>query len=178
MKDKFFLANKDTALIAQIKMVLWDFDGVFTDNTVWVCEDGKESVRCCRSDGIGLKRLNNIGVKSMVLSTENNPVVSVRTLKLGVSCIQACVNKKEECLRLSVLHGIELSKIAFVGNDINDLEALRAVGFPIAVRDSYPEILAVARYVTRRKGGRGAVREVCDWIVGIFLKESCQNNER
>lgn len=165
-------SNKFQGHFFNVKLVIFDFDGVFTDNMVYVSDEGKEFVRCCRGDGIGLERLKKIGVGSFIVSTEKNPVVSVRASKLGIPCIQGCLNKREECLRLSSSLGIGVANIAFVGNDINDLGALELVGFPIAVKDSHSDVLAVVLYVTEHLGGHGAVREICDLIVKAYTERS------
>jgi YrbI family 3-deoxy-D-manno-octulosonate 8-phosphate phosphatase len=145
-----------------VRLVVFDFDGVFTDNTVFVFEDGREAVRCTRADGLGLRKLDRLGVKYMVLSTETNPVVSARCRKLKVPCVQGCEDKPA---RLDVLlreAGLGPAEVAYVGNDINDEGCLRRVGLPVVVHDAHPAVLALAAYRTVTPGGRGAVREVCD----------------
>lgn len=155
-----------TAEWAQIALVVFDFDGVFTDNTVWVDQDGRESVRCWRSDGLGLQRLRQAGIHAWIVSTETNPVVSARAAKLRLPVRQSVENKAAAVAQISQELGVRLADTAFVGNDINDVAAMRVVGWPIAVADAYPEAVAVARWVTTRPGGHGAVREVCDRLVG------------
>lgn len=148
----------------RVKLAAFDFDGVFTDNTVYVGQDGNEMVRCCRSDGIGLKRLKDAGVAAVVLSAEANPVVQKRCAKLGVPCVSGCGDKLPALKEIIASRGVRASETCFVGNDLPDVECLKHVGFPVAVRGSYGELLAVARYVTKTDGGKGAVREVCDLI--------------
>jgi YrbI family 3-deoxy-D-manno-octulosonate 8-phosphate phosphatase len=150
--------------LAEVRLAAFDFDGVFTDNTVWVDESGTESVRCWRGDGLGLSALRRAGVETVVISTEVNRVVGVRCQKLGVPCHQACENKIEALRSIALDLGCSLRETAFVGNDINDLECLREVGVPIVVADAHPDVRHVAAYTTLARGGRGAVREVCDLI--------------
>ena len=149
-------------LLKSIRLVAFDFDGVFTDNRVYVFQDGTEAVACYRSDGIGLRQLDRLGIHSVVISTEANPVVSERCKKLKVRCFQAVDDKlallKGICADLSVT----LLQTAFVGNDVNDLDCLKSVGLPIVVKDSHHEVLPHALYRTSARGGYGAVREVCD----------------
>lgn len=152
------------ALFATIQVVAFDFDGVFTDNTVYVTQDGIESVRCWRSDGIGLSRLRGVGVEPLILSTELNPVVGVRAKKLKTECIQGIEDKAAAIVDFCRARGVDPACAAFVGNDVNDIPAFKAVGLPIAVSDSYPEIFAHVLYRTATPGGHGAVREVCDLI--------------
>lgn len=148
-----------------VKLVVFDFDGVFTDNTVYVSQDGTESVRCWRSDGLGVTKLKEAGVHTAIVSTEANPVVSARSRKLSMRCVQSCDDKAAAVRALADEHGLSLADVAFVGNDINDLACLRLVGLPIVVRDAHADVIDAAAYRTTAPGGRGAVREVCDAIV-------------
>lgn len=152
-------------LFKKIKAIAFDFDGVFTDNTVQVDQNGVESVRCWRSDGLGLSRVQKLGLKTLIISTEANPVVSVRAQKLNTDCIQGVEDKAATIGEWAESLGISLANIGFVGNDINDIPALKKVGLPIGVSDAYEEISAFIKYRTRKQGGYGAVREVCDLIV-------------
>jgi YrbI family 3-deoxy-D-manno-octulosonate 8-phosphate phosphatase len=149
-------------IVRRVRLVVFDFDGVFTDNTVYVDQDGRESVRCWRSDGLGLARLAGLGIDAMILSTETNSVVSARAEKLGLPCIQGQKDKGAALGRILADAGVDAADAAFVGNDINDADCLRAVGLPIVVADAYDEIAGLAMYRTTAPGGRGAVREVCD----------------
>lgn len=151
-------------LLIGVRLVAFDFDGVFTDNTVYVTQDGIESVRCWRSDGIGLTRLRSTGVHTLILSTEINPVVSARAHKLKTPLKQGLEDKAVAILDTCRELGIEPEHAMFVGNDINDIPAFKAVGLPVAVGDSYPEIFPHVLYRTTKPGGYGAVREVCDLI--------------
>lgn len=151
-------------LLASIQLVVFDFDGVFTDNTVYVNQNGIESVRCWRSDGLGLSRLRDIGVKTFIISTESNPVVTIRANKLKIDCKQGVENKSLVLLNICSDLGIAPENTMFVGNDINDVPAFSSVGFPVAVADAYSEVTAHILFRTEKKGGFGAVREVCDLI--------------
>jgi YrbI family 3-deoxy-D-manno-octulosonate 8-phosphate phosphatase len=154
-----------TGLIEQLALVVFDFDGVFTDNRVIVDETGREAVCCWRGDGIGLSALRAIGLEAVVLSTEVNPVVSRRCEKLKIACTQACEDKLAGGHALIEARGLSFEQLCFVGNDINDLPLLQVVGLPIVVADAHPAVLDVARYQTRTPGGLGAVREICDLLV-------------
>lgn len=151
-------------VLAGIRLVAFDFDGVFTDNMVYVAQDGVESVRCWRSDGLGLARLREIGVQVLILSTEVNPVVSARANKLKTPCKQGIVDKAATILETCRELGVNPAQTAFVGNDINDIPAFKVIGLPIAVADAYSEIIPHVLYQTARSGGHGSVREVCDII--------------
>lgn len=152
------------ALLQTIRLVAFDFDGVFTDNMVYVLEDGREAVRCSRADGIGLRALERLGILPVILSTETNRVVAARAAKLKIRCVHGLEDKLGSLVSLAGEMGIELSECAFVGNDVNDAACLRAVGLPIVVQDAHPDVLGLARFKTETRGGYGAVREVCDWF--------------
>jgi YrbI family 3-deoxy-D-manno-octulosonate 8-phosphate phosphatase len=154
-------------LIRRVRVVGFDFDGVFTDNAVYVFEDGREAVRCSRSDGLGLRRLEAVGVVPVIISTEANPVVTRRSKKLRIRCIQGVDDKVAAFAEILEEHGVGFDDAAFVGNDINDIECMQRVALPISVGDAYPELDRIARYRTRRRGGEGAVREVCELIAEV-----------
>ena len=144
--------------------MVFDFDGVFTDNRVWISQDGVESVACLRSDGLGLKRIRESGVGAMILSTEKNQVVKVRAEKLQLDCIHGSDDKLLDLE--SELSRRELSpdEVAYVGNDINDVSCLEKCGLGVVVQDAWPEACAVADLQLQRCGGQGAVREFCDLL--------------
>ena len=150
--------------LCEVRLVVFDFDGVFTDNKVIVSEEGVESVSCNRSDGLGLHRLRELGVEAMILSTETNRVVSVRAEKLRLPCIQGCNDKLKALLSEVNGRGLNLGEVAFVGNDINDADCLSNVGCSVVVADAYEEVVPLADIVLSRRGGYGAVREFCDLI--------------
>jgi len=149
-----------------VRLVVTDFDGVLTDDAVWVDQNGCESVRCYRGDGYGSGLLKKAGIEVCVLSTERNPVVSARCKKLDVLCVQNCTDKLTAIRRLADERGLTAAQVAFIGNDLNDLEALQWVGIPVAVADAHPEILKASTLRTTKKGGFGAFREVVEWMVG------------
>ena len=152
-------------LLRRIRLVVFDFDGVFTDNRVLVSEDGHESVFCSRADGLGVQLLQKSGVPCVVLSTEKNPVVGARCRKLGLECIQGRWNKVAALDGLVADKQIPWSTVAYVGNDVNDLACLERAGVSVCVADAHPSVRAVSRLVTKRPGGDGAVREICEWIL-------------
>jgi 3-deoxy-D-manno-octulosonate 8-phosphate phosphatase (KDO 8-P phosphatase) len=157
-------------LLARVRLGAFDFDGVFTDNFVYVSERGEESVRCWRSDGLGLEKLRSIGIPSIILSTEANPVVGVRASKLKTKCIQGVQDKSVALSTYCAENRIALESVMFVGNDINDIPAFKIVGLPVGVNDSHPDIFEYVLYLTENKGGSGAVREVCDLVFTAHKK--------
>lgn len=159
-------ANKGLySQLNNIRMVAFDFDGVFTDNKVIVSQDGTESVICNRSDGLGISYIKKLGIHVIVISTEQNPVVSARCNKLEIPCFQGISNKFEVLMEQAGKHGITLDKISYMGNDTNDLECIRKVGFPVCVCDAHNDVKPEVKYITTNCGGHGAVRELCDLII-------------
>jgi YrbI family 3-deoxy-D-manno-octulosonate 8-phosphate phosphatase len=165
------IGKKVKEVIRRLRLIVFDFDGVFTDNMVYVFQDGREAVRCSRGDGMGLRKLKAAGIEALVLSMEKNPVVSARCKKLKITCIQGCENKAARLKELARKKKVDLTQVAFMGNDINDLECLKIVGLPIIVKDAHPDVRSAAVYTTGLPGGQGAVREVCDMIAAIKMNE-------
>ncbi|OZG74868.1 hypothetical protein BTA51_00185 [Hahella sp. CCB-MM4] len=155
-----------------IKAVAFDFDGVFTDNSVYVSQHGEETVRCVRSDGIGLSKLKRLGIPHVIISTEANPVVTQRANKLGIDVVQNVERKDVELRKWASEIGVELEDIAFVGNDDNDLDALGVAGIPICVWDATSSVKDVCVHITEARGGHGAVREICELILDSHESDS------
>lgn len=156
------MLNND--LLSTVRLIAFDFDGVFTDNAVYVTQDGVESVRCWRSDGLGLSRLRSVGVQAFIISTETNPVVTIRAQKLKLPCKQGVEDKAAGILAACKELLIDPQQTMFVGNDINDIPAFQSIGVPVGVADAYPEIYPYVLYRTQKPGGFGAVREICDLV--------------
>lgn len=154
-----------------VGLLVFDFDGVFTDNRVWVTEDGKEAVACHRGDGMGLALLKEHGIEPFVLSTESNPVVTARCRKLGVDCQQSLGDKGAALRNLVQQKGLDMASVVYVGNDVNDLDCMRIAGYAVAVADAHPTVLSEADLVLQTRGGYGAVRELCDLIIKQLEEE-------
>jgi YrbI family 3-deoxy-D-manno-octulosonate 8-phosphate phosphatase len=146
------------------KLVVFDFDGVFTDNRVLVDQDGKESVFCDRGDGMAIEWLRNAGIRGLILSKERNPVVEARAKKVGLPVAQAVDGKAAYLREWCANEGIDLSDVVYLGNDLNDLECFAIVGCSVAVSDAAPQVLEAADLILSRRGGRGAIRELIDSI--------------
>ncbi len=170
-QDKLSAASLLEEHIRTVRLVAFDFDGVFTDNMVYVFQDGSEAVRCFRGDGLGLRKLERLGIATVIISTETNPVVTARSRKLGIRCVQGCEDKQVVLESIARELGLSLTQIAFVGNDVNDLPCLTSVGLPIVVRDAHPDVIPYARYQTQTSGGYGAVREICDLFERVLMSE-------
>jgi N-acylneuraminate cytidylyltransferase len=146
----------------KISLLVFDFDGVMTDNRVWVDENGHEFVAANRSDSLGLKALAARGIKSMVISTETNKVVSARCKKMDISVMQGIEEKGVVLKKFLLENHINPQEVVFMGNDINDLPCFEEVGCGVVVADAQVQALQAADIVLTRNGGFGAVRELCD----------------
>lgn len=156
--------KKRTALPFHLDGLVFDFDGVMTDNAVYISENGHESVRCDRSDGYGIEMLRKAQIPMLILSKERNPVVSARAVKLQIPVSQAKDDKLQVLKSWAVDNSLSLEKIVYVGNDINDLECMEQVGCAVAVADSHSVVIQAADIVLTRAGGHGAIRELAELI--------------
>ncbi|MFK7825804.1 MAG: SIS domain-containing protein [Oligoflexales bacterium] len=150
-----------------IKLMIFDFDGVFTDNKVYSLSDGNEAIVCDKADSLGLNFLKKGGIKPLIVSMETNEVVKKRCEKMRVSYFVGIDNKIETVKKIAKEQNLRQDQIAYVGNDINDLEAMEWVTMPIAVADAHPKIKSVAKFISRRKGGHGAVRDAVEFVLNI-----------
>lgn len=170
-EDLFLLLPERPALLAL------DFDGVMTDDRVYVGEDGREQVACTRGDGLGVTLLKRAGLPVVILSTETNPVVTARANKLKVECIQGIRDKTREFERLIQSRKILPADVVFVGNDVNDIGCLRMSGCGLVVADAHPLAKAAAKGILTHPGGKGAVREIAELLLlrlgkDLFFNES------
>lgn len=154
-----------------IHALVMDFDGVFTDNHVYVNEDGTESVRCDRSDGEGLSQLKKAGILPFVISAEKNPVVSRRCEKLGIECVQNVSDKAQALSSWLASKNLAWKDIAYVGNDASDVECLKLAGMGLVPSDAQPAAKEAADKILTRSGGCGAIREACE--IALSISPSC-----
>ena len=148
-----------------IRLLALDFDGVLTDNRVWVDQDGREMVAANRSDSLGIYQLRQAGVEAVVISMETNPVVAARCRKMNIPWIQGEKDKATALNKLLLERNIDASEVVYLGNDVNDLPCFPLVGWAVAVADAMPEVTRQADLTLTRPGGHAAVRELCDLIL-------------
>jgi YrbI family 3-deoxy-D-manno-octulosonate 8-phosphate phosphatase len=146
------------AQLNAIRLVIFDFDGVFTNNQVLVMQDGSEGVLCNRSDGLGVGMARDAGIDMAVLTAEVNPVALRRCEKLKLDCVQVVKHKLPALQDMLAKRAVAPEHAAFVGNDVNDIPCMKHVGLGIAVADAWPAVRAAAQAVTSRAGGYGAAR--------------------
>ncbi|AUJ59030.1 KdsC family phosphatase [Coxiella endosymbiont of Amblyomma americanum] len=150
----------------QIKLLILDVDGVLTDGRVWYSADGEVLQVFYVQDGLGIKRLLEAGIEVAIISSRENRAVFLRARELGILHIfQGEHDKSIPYEQLLLQLHLEEKMVAYVGDDLSDLPVMQRVGLAIAVANAVPEIHALAHWSTKKIGGRGAVREVCDSIV-------------
>jgi len=159
------IQNSGKGRLSGVKAIAFDFDGVFTDNRVYVSQTGEETVVCNRSDGMGILMLRKAGIPMVIISTERNPVVSIRGAKLELDVLQGIDDKLSALQRWVEEQKLSLDAVAFVGNDINDVDCLRASGIGLVVADAYPVAVEAADFQLTKMGGQGAVRECADLLL-------------
>ncbi|CAN5208424.1 N-acylneuraminate cytidylyltransferase [soil metagenome] len=151
--------------VIEVDAVVTDFDGVHTDDRVHISADGTEFVTANRADGMGVSLLRRAGIGFLIISSETNPVVAARAEKLMVEAVHPVDDKAAALARWAAAQNLDLQRVAYVGNDVNDLGCMGMVGWPVAVGDAHPLVLAAARVVLSAAGGKGAVRELADRIL-------------
>jgi YrbI family 3-deoxy-D-manno-octulosonate 8-phosphate phosphatase len=152
------------AIPDKVALVVFDFDGVMTDDRVWVDQNGRELVAANRSDGMGIALLRQAGIPALVLSSESNPVVAARCQKLKVDYEQGLSDKAVVLQRVLSERQIDPTQVVYLGNDINDSPCFPLVGCAIVVADAHPAARQHADWVLTKNGGHGAVRELCDLL--------------
>ena len=144
----------------EIECIFYDFDGVMTDNRVLVDQNGIESVFVNRSDGYAISQIKRMGIPQIIVSTETNPVVKKRAEKLQLEVICGAIDKDIIIKRYCEKRGYNCAHVLFVGNDLNDLSAMKMVGLKVAPADAEEEILSIADWVSEKKGGYGVIRDL------------------
>jgi len=149
--------------------IIFDFDGVLTNNKVYLNQDGSELVACHRGDGLAFDVFRKLDICVYILSTEKNPVVSARAKKLGIPVLQGIKNKKNTLIELAKKDGIDISRVMYVGNDLNDFHVMGICGLSACPVDSHASIKELATITLKTKGGCGVVRELVENVLNINI---------
>ncbi|MBN0044388.1 acylneuraminate cytidylyltransferase [Streptomyces actuosus] len=152
-----------------IDAVVLDFDGTQTDDRVLIDADGREFVTVHRGDGLGIAALRRSGLRMLILSTEQNPVVAARARKLRIPVLHGIDRKDLALKQWCEEQGVAPERVLYVGNDVNDLPCFSLAGWPVAVAGAHDAVTDAARAVTTVRGGEGAIREIAGWILGPRL---------
>ena len=154
-----------------IDAFVFDFDGVLTNNLVHLDQNGEELVSCSRADGLAFDVIRKLEKPSYILSTEKNLVVSARAKKLKIQALQGVMNKVDALSTLSEKKGYDLSRILYVGNDLNDFHVMKICGYSACPADSHKKIKELSNIVLNTRGGQGVVRELLEDVLGLdFIK--------
>jgi len=157
--------------INDIDALIFDFDGVLTNNLVHLDQDGKEWVSCSRADGLAFDVLRKLNKPAFILSTEKNPVVSARANKLKIQALQGIENKVDTLTGLAESNGFKIERILYVGNDLNDYRIMQLCGYIICPADSHEKIKQISTVTLKTNGGNGVVRELLEDVLGLNFIE-------
>ena len=158
--------NVTRKLLSQIRLFATDVDGVLTDAGMYYAESGNEWKKFNTRDGMGIKLLQRAGLITAIVTQERTKLVARRAEKLAIPELHQGVMDKLSLVReMAARHGLTLKQVAYIGDDVNDLEALKAVGFSATPADGLPQVAAVVDYICQKKGGEGAVREIIEMIL-------------
>ena len=153
--------------LKNMDLIVYDFDGVMTNNKVLVAEDGKESVFCNRADGLAVTKIKRMGIPQIILSTEKSMIVDRRAKKLKIKAIHGVEDKKSRLVNYCKRKDYDLKKVIYVGNDINDLEVMKIVGYALAPRDAHRKVKSISRMIIPRDGGEGVIKEFFENILDV-----------
>lgn len=155
----------------EIDALIFDFDGVLTDNSVYVDEHGNESVRCSRADGLAFDVLHKLKKPVYIISTEKNLVVEARARKLRVLVLQGVSDKRQALQHIVNEQGYRFEHLVYIGNDLNDYGAMSLCGLAVCPSDSHHKIKKRSNVVLNSPGGQGVARELLEDIFGLdFIK--------
>ena len=157
--------------IDKLDALVFDFDGVLTDNKVYLGEDGKELVSCSRADGLGFDVLRELKKPVYILSTESNLVVSMRAKKLKIPVLQGVNDKVKALENISIKNKFNLKNILYIGNDLNDYKVMQLCGYSACPLDSHEKIKSISKTILNSKGGSGVVRELLEDVFELDFIE-------
>ncbi len=158
----------------RIDAIAMDFDGVLTDGGFWWGPDGAEWKRLCFADVMGVSLATRRGMRFAIISGEDSPLIDRYAAKLGIADVfKGCRDKRSALVEFAARRGLSLDRVAYIGDDVNDLEAMRAAGMSLAPSDAHPDVRACVTQVLTQPGGRGAVREMVDSL----LREAVASGE-
>ena len=142
------------------KIIFTDFDGCLTDDRVWVNQDGEEFVAANRKDGLAVKRIENLGIKVVIASTETNKVVLARGNKMGVEVLQGLIDKAEAIEKYLNQNNLSWNDVWYIGNDVNDLGAIEKAKLSISPADAAKKVRKAVDVILKTNGGYGVLSEI------------------
>jgi YrbI family 3-deoxy-D-manno-octulosonate 8-phosphate phosphatase len=149
----------------EIELIVFDFDGVMTNNKALLMENGQEGIVINRADGVGVSNLKKMGIPMLILTSEANSVVKIRAKKLKLEILANIEDKKSTLKEYLNKNKIDRSKTIYIGNDLNDLEVMKWVGYPICPADSHNRIKEISKIILDVNGGEGVTRTLFDILI-------------
>jgi len=160
------LQTSDKKRLKKIKLVITDVDGVLTDGGMYYSKDGEFLKKFNTRDAMGMELLLDLGIKTIMLTRENSNIVKARAKKIKVSELYSGVlNKKALLKKILKKYNVKLDQVAYIGDDLNDLEIMKSVGFSVTPSNGIDQIKKISNYVCKLNGGDGAFRELADIII-------------
>ena len=160
------MQTSDKKRLKKIKLVITDVDGVLTDGGMYYSKDGEFLKKFNTRDAMGMELLLDLGIKTIMLTRENSKIVKARAKKIKVSELYSGVlNKKTLLKKILKKYNVKLDQVAYIGDDLNDLEIMKSVGFSVTPSNGIDQIKKISNYVCKLNGGDGAFRELADIII-------------
>ena len=153
----------------KIEAFIFDFDGVLTNNKVYLDQNGIESVICSREDGMAFGILKKVKSNIFILSTERNKIVKSRAKKLGITAVNGSKNKQKDLMKISKMNNFNLENTMYIGNDLNDYFAMKLCGIRVCPKDSNFKIKKISQVILKKNGGDGVVREILEDILKVDI---------
>ncbi len=150
----------------KIKLFVYDFDGVMTDNRFLLNSSGEEQVYLNRSDGLAIKMISSLGINQLILSSENSEIIKVRAEKLKIDCLYGVQEKEKVIKKILTKFDVKEDEVGYIGNDLNDLKAMKSIGLKMCPIDAEKRIVDSCDIIFQRKGGHGVIRELYSMITG------------
>ena len=173
VKKSTRLRKVSLKILQGIRLLATDVDGVLTDGGMYYAESGDEWKKFNARDGMGLKLLQEAGIITVIVTQERTKLVTRRAEKLAIPELHQGVMDKASLIReMAACHGLTMSQVAYIGDDVNDLETLKVVGLSATPADGMPQIIAAVDYVCQKKGGEGAVREISEMILAVQIPKA------
>ncbi len=153
-------------IFKKIKLFVYDFDGVMTDNRFLLNSSGEEQVYLNRSDGLAIKMISSLGINQVILSSENSEIIKLRADKLKIDCMHGVLEKEKVLKKIQIKYGVEGDEVGYIGNDLNDYKAMKSIGLKMCPFDAEKRIVDCCDIVFQKKGGQGVIRELYSMITG------------
>ena len=165
------MISKINIKLKKIKLVLTDVDGVLTDGSMYYSESGEFMKKFNTRDSMGMELLLNYKIKTVFITRENSKIVKKRVKKISIVDLYSGISDKKKMLsEILIKYNVKKNEIAYIGDDVNDIEIMKSIGFSATPLDGNYEVKKISDYVCSTKGGQGAFREISDLIIKSMQK--------